>query len=347
MATLSTGSLTLLDWAKRQDDDGKTAFIVDLLSQSNEMMDDMLWMECNQTVSHRTTIRAGLPQGTWRALYQGVQPAKSTTAQIVENTGNLEAYNEIDKDLADLNGNTADFRMSESMAFFEGLTQQMQAALLYSNTLNTPQQIMGLSPRYATVVQANAATAANVLDMGGTGSTNTSIWIVVWGSNTCHGIFPKGKMAGLQQRDLGEVMKQQSDGSRFQIYNEHFKWEAGLCVRDWRYVVRLANIDVTLLNGVSAANLINGLTRAVHRIPTMPRTVTPQQTATRPSAPIGDGRAAIYCNRIISTYLDLQAQNRTNMFLMQEQWDGMPITTFRGIPIRTVDQLLNTEARVV
>lgn len=347
MATLSTNYLTLADWAKRTDDDGKTAIIVDLLSQTNEMMDDMLWAECNQTVSHKTTIRTGLPQGTWRALYQGVQPTKSTTAQIVDVVGNLEAYNEIDKDLADLNGNTAEFRLSESSAFFEGLTQQMQAALLYSNTINTPQQIMGFAPRFATVVAANAATASNVIDMAGTGSTNTSMWIVVWGQNTCHGIFPKNKMAGLQQRDLGEVMKQQSDGSRFQIYNEHFKWEAGLSVRDWRYIVRMANIDVTLLNGVSAANLINGLTRAVHRIPTMPRVVAPVQAATRPSGVVGDGRAAIYCNRIISTYLDLQAQNRTNMFLMQKEWDGMPITTFRGIPIRTVDQLLSTEARVV
>ena len=347
MATLGTNALTLADWALRMDDDGKTAIIVDLLSQANEIMDDMLWMECNQVVSHKTSVRTGLAQGTWRALYQGVQPTKTTTATIVETTGNLEAYSEIDKDLADLNGNTQEFRLTEDQGFFEGLTQQMAGAVIYSNSISTPQQIMGLAPRYATVNPATALSAANVLDMGGTGSTNTSIWFVQWGANTCHGLFPRAKMAGLTQRDLGEVMRQNGDGSRFQIYSSHFKWEAGVCVRDWRYVVRLANIDVTLLNGVSAANLLNGLIRAGHRFPTAPRGVAPVQNATRPSGVLGGGRAAIYCNRTISTYLDLQAVNKTNVLLQMGEWDGKPVTTWRGVPIRTVDQILSTEARVV
>lgn len=347
MATLGTTVLTLADWAKRQDDDGKTATIVDLLSQANEILDDMLWMEGNQTTGHKTTVRTGLPQGTWRQLYQGVQPVKSTTAQIVENCGNLEGYSRIDKDLADLNGNTADFRLSEDSSFFEGLSQQMAGALMYSNSLGSPAQIMGFSPRYNTVTVANAQTANNVIDMGGTGATNTSIWLVGWGANTVHGVFPKGKVAGLNHRDLGEQVYYPGDGSQYLTYQSHFKWESGLVVRDWRYVVRLCNIDVTLLNGVNAANLINGLVRAVHRVPTMPRTAAPVQSATRPSGMVGPARMAIYCNRTVSTYLDLQAMNKTNVLLQQEQWEGMPVTTFRGIPVRTVDQLLSTEARVV
>lgn len=347
MATLAAQYLTLADWARRVEDDGKVALIVDLLSQANEMMDDMLWTECNETTTHKTTVRTGLPTGTWRNLYQGVQPTKSTTAQIKEATGNLEAYSQIDKDLADLNGNTAEFRLSEDQPFFEGMTQQAQGALLYSSSLATPNQIMGFTPRYSTLETSVAQSANNVLDMGGTGSTNASIWIVMWGANTCHGLFPKGKTAGLQHFDLGEVMIQNSDGSKYQAYNSRFKWEMGLCVRDWRYVVRLANIDVTLLNGVNAANLINGVIRALRRFPTAPRTAAPVQDATKPSGVLGGGRMAIYCNRTISTYFDLQALNKTNVLLQMDQWDGKPVTTFRGIPIRTVDQLLSTEARVV
>lgn len=347
MAVLAAQYLTLADWAKRQDEDGKIALIVDLLSQANEMMDDMLWTECNQTVSHKTTVRTGLPQGTWRNLYQGVQPTKSTTAQIVEQTGNLEAYSQIDKDLAELNGNSPEFRLTEDQPFFEGMTQQMQGSILYSSTVATPNQIMGFSPRYSSLETATALSAANVIDMGGTAATNTSIWIVQWGANTAHGIFPKGKAAGLQHFDLGEIMIQNPDGSKFQAYNSRFKWEAGVCVRDWRYVVRLSNIDVTMLNGVSAANLINGVIRALHRFPTAPRTAAPVQNATSPSGVLGGGRMAIYCNRTVSTYFDLQALNKTNVLLQMEQWDGKPVTTFRGIPIRTVDRLLSTEARVV
>lgn len=346
MAIIGNNALTLADWAKRQDDDGRLAIIVDLLSQTNEMMDDMLWMEGNQTTGYKTTIRTGLPQGTWRRLYQGVQPTKSTTAQITENCGNLESYSSIDKDLADLNGNTQEFRLSEDSAFFEGMTQQMQGAFLYSNSVNTPEQILGFSPRYSTVNTGTAQTANNVLDMGGTGSTNTSIWGIQWGANTMFGIFPKGKMAGLMHEDLGRWTNQDTNGNLYEVYRSHFKWESGLAVRDWRYAFRMANIDVTLLNGVNAANLINGLVRAVNHWPTAPRDVTNVQDATRPSGVVGGGRAALYVNRTIATYLRLQAMNKTNVLLRLEEWDGKVITAFSGVPIRIVDQLLSTEGRV-
>lgn len=343
MAVLGTTYLTLADWAKRTEDDGRMSLIIDLLSQTNEMMDDMLWTEGNQTDGFKTTVRTGLPTGTWRMLYQGVAPGKSTLAQIAERAGNLEAYSVIDKDLADLNGNTAEFRLGEDAAFFEGMTQQMQGALLYSNALSTPAQIMGLAPRYNTLNTSNAATAGNVIDMGGSGSTNTSIWFMNWSQSTCFGFFPKGKVGGLQHTNLGEFTQINADASRYQVYQSHFKWEAGLAVRDWRAVVRLANIDVTALTGVSAANLINGLIRAAHLFPIAPRGIAPVQSATRPSGIVGQGRFAIYCNRTTSTFLDLQAMNKSNVLLTMDQWDGRPVTKFRGVPIRTVDQLLSTE----
>jgi hypothetical protein len=346
MAVIGNTALTLADWAKRVDDDGKMATVVDLLSQSNAMMDDMLWVEGNQTSGHKTTIRTGLPQGTWRQLYQGVQPTKSTTAQITEACGNLEGYSELDKDLADLNGNTAEFRLSEEGGFYEGMTQQVQSALLYSNSLNTPAQIMGLAPRYNTITVANAASANNVIDMGGTGSTNCSMWVVGWGPNSVHGIFPKGKIAGLQMTDLGEDVKVLSDGSMYRVYRSHFKWECGLAVRDWRYVVRMCNIDVTLLTGASAANLINGLVSAFHRFPTAPSSTRITTDPTKPSGVLGATRFAIYCNRQVAAALDRQAMNKTNLLLSIGEFDGKPVTMFRGVPIRVVDRLLTTEARI-
>jgi hypothetical protein len=346
MAIIGNTALTLADWAKRVDDDGKMATVVDLLSQSNAMMDDMLWVEGNQTSGHKTTIRTGLPQGTWRQLYQGVQPTKSTTAQITEACGNLEGYSELDKDLADLNGNTAEFRLSEEGGFYEGMTQQVQSAFLYANSMNTPAQIMGLAPRYNTIQVANAASANNVIDMGGTGSTNCSMWVVGWGPNSVHGIFPKGKIAGLQMTDLGEDVKVLSDGSMYRVYRSHFKWECGLAVRDWRYVVRMCNIDVTLLTGASAANLINGLVSAFHRFPTAPSSTRITTDPTKPSGVLGATRFAIYCNRQVAAALDRQAMNKTNLLLSIGEFDGKPVTMFRGVPIRVVDRLLTTEARI-
>ena len=120
--------MTLVDLVKRQDPDGKIATIAEILNETNEILDDMVWMEGNLPTGHRTTVRTGIPAPTWRKLYGGVQPTKSTTAQVTDNTGMLEAYAEVDKALADLNGNTSEFRLSEDMAHIEGIGHLGQRA---------------------------------------------------------------------------------------------------------------------------------------------------------------------------------------------------------------------------
>ena len=170
MALLSSTALTMADWAKRQDDEGKTAAIVELLSQLNEILDDMLIVEGNLPTGHKTTVRTGLPTASWRLLNYGVQKSKSTTAQVINSCGNLKAFSDINKDLADLNGNTAEFRLSETRAFLEAMSQQMAQTLIYGNLAVNPERFQGLSPRYNTVNIATAQTAANVINMGGTGS---------------------------------------------------------------------------------------------------------------------------------------------------------------------------------
>ena len=192
MATLSTTALTYADWAKRMGDDYRIASIIELLSQTNEILDDMLVVEGNLPTGHKTTVRTGLPQATWRLLNQGVPNAKSTTAQIVDTCGNLETYAVIDKDIADLNGNTAEFRLSEVKAFLEGMSQQVASTLIYGNQSANPERFTGLTPRYSTLTAANSNTAANVITGGGS-SACTSIWIAVWGSDTLHATFPEGQ----------------------------------------------------------------------------------------------------------------------------------------------------------
>jgi len=346
MATLGATALTYVDWAKRVEDDYKIATIIELLSQTNEILEDMMVVEGNLPTGHKTTVRTGLPQATWRLLNQGVPNAKSTTAQIVDTVGNLETYSVIDKDIADLNGNTAEFRLSEVKAFLEGMSQQVASTLFYGNQFTNPERFTGFAPRYSTVTASSSQTAANVLDAGGTASTNTSIWITCWGAETTHATFPKGKITGLQHRDMGEWPVTDSSGNTYQAYRDHFKWEIGLVLRDWRYNVRIANVDVSLLTGVSAANLINLIVRGLYRMPTQPVSAGSIQTSDTPEVKASMGRTVIYCNRVIRTYLDLQAMNKTNVLLRIEEFDGKPVTTFRGVPVRTCDALLNTEARV-
>ena len=349
MTTIGALALTYADWAKRQDNDGQSE-VIELLSQTNDILSDCLVVEANGPVGHVTTVRTGLPQATWRMLNYGVQPQKSTTAKITDGIGMLETYSVVDKALADLNGNAPEFRLSEDMAFAEGMSQQMASTIFYGNVTTNASAFTGLSPRYNATNTSTAQSAANVIDMGGTQSTNTSIWGITWGARTCHMIFPKGGKAGFTMKDKGDLQTQvNTDGSQYEVYRTHFKWDNGLCLRDWRYVFRMCNIDVSLLSGGSAANLINGLIRGVHRWPTQPRSVASEQTIGAPNAKVmGDmGRVALYANRTIRTYLDIQAVNKTNVLLNMTEWMGYPTTTFRGVPIRTCDALLNTETRVV
>ena len=222
MATLSDTHPTLLDLARRSNPDGMIADIVEILNQTNEVLEDMVWMEGNLPTGHRTTIRSGLPTPTWRKLYGGVQPTKSRTVQVTDNCGMLEAYSEIDKALADLNGNTAAWRLSEERPHIEGIAQELAQTLFYGNEGTEPEAFTGLSPRFNSLTAANAE---NFIAGGGVGTDNASMWVCVWGPNTGHGIVPKGSTAGIQMQDLGEVTVENVDGSggRAQMYRSHYR----------------------------------------------------------------------------------------------------------------------------
>ncbi|EFU6040530.1 hypothetical protein HT424_002953 [Escherichia coli] len=328
MAVKGLTALTLADWGKRIDPNGKVDKIIELLSQTNLILQDMPFVEGNLQTGHRTTVRTGLPSATWRLLNYGVKQSKSTTVQVTDSCGMLETYSEVDKSLADLNGNTAEFRLSEDRAFIEAMNQQMAQTLFYGDTSVNPQQFMGLSSRYSSL---SAGNAQNIIDGGGTGTDNTSIWLVVWGENTVHGTFPKGQKAGLQHQDLGEQTLTDPDGGKYQGYRTHYKWDNGLTLRDWRYVVRVANIDVSNLSDpATAANIAKLMIRALHRIPNR-----------------GMGKPVFYMNRSVNEALDLQSLEKSSLAISVKETEGEWWTSLRGVPIRETDAILETEARVV
>jgi len=330
-AALSTGALTLADWAKRLDPTGKVSDIVELLSQSNELLTDMAWIEGNLPTGHRTTVRTGLPAVAWRLINAGVVPSKSTTAQIDEQAGILEAWSEVDVALAKLNGNTAAFRLSEARAFIEAMNQEMAQTLIYGNGGLAPEEFTGLAPRYSLL---SAGNGGNIIDaLGVDAADSTSIWLVAWGEETVHGIFPKGSQAGLEHNDYGEQTIQVTAGvagTRMRALQERWVWNAGIALKDWRYVVRIANIDVSTLSS------------------TVPTLVDFMETALE-LLPNGLGRPVFYMNRTIRRILRRQerAQVSVGGGLTYENVDGKRVYDFGGVPVRLLDAILNTEARVV
>lgn len=329
MATLGTSAVTLADLAKRLDPNGKVANIIELLSQSNEILTDMTWKEGNLPTGHRLTVRTGLPTAAWRLLNNGVAKSKSTTAQIDEACGMLEARSEVDKDLAELNGNTAAFRLSEAQAYIEAMNQEMAGTLFYGNSGTAPEEFTGLSVRYSSTTAANGS---HVVVGGGAGNDNSSAWLVVWGDNTLTGIYPKGSQAGLIHEDLGLGDAFDSSNNRYRAYMDRWQWKCGIAVKDWRYAVRIPNIDISaLIAKSSAADLIELMIKAIHRIPNL-----------------GMGRPVFYMNRTCLQMLDIQKRDDiiTGGGLTYANVDGTPVLSFRGIPIRKCDQLLENEPLV-
>jgi hypothetical protein len=333
MAVLGTQNPTLADVAKRLDPDGAIANIVEILNLNNEILDDMPWLEGNLPTGHRSTIRTGIPAPTWRKLYGGVQPSKSTTVQVTDNCGQLENYAETDKALADLNGNTAAFRLSEERAIIEGISQELAKTIIYGNEGTLPEQFTGLAPRFNNRNPAIAASGDNVLHGGGSGSTNTSIWLVVWGQQSVHGIYPKASKAGLSMTDKGQVTIENVDGSngRMEAYRSHYKWDCGMSVRDWRYVVRIANVDVATLtkDAATGADLLDLIAQAFEQVPSL-----------------SAGKPVIYCNRTIKSFLRRQQKNSKNVQISMDQVAGKRVMMLDEVPVRRVDAILNTEAVV-
>lgn len=332
MATLADTHPTLLDLKSRMDPDNSIANIIEMLAQTNEIIDDAVWLEGNLPTGHQTVIRTGLPTPTWRKLYGGVQPTKSRTAKVTESCGMLEAYAEVDKALADLNGNTEAFRLSEDRAHIEGMNQEFASTLFYGNESTEPEAFTGFAPRFNDQAAANGE---NIITSAATpdANDNASLWLVVWGPNTAHCIYPKGSTAGLQMEDKGQVTIENVDGAggRMEAYRSHYRWDAGLVVRDWRYVVRV-NFDLEDLtkDAATGPDLTDLMVQAIEQIPSLSM-----------------GRPAFYCNRTTRAWLRRQLINKTkNSTLTMENMAGKQVMAFDGIPVRRVDALLSTEAGI-
>jgi hypothetical protein len=334
MATLNAAYPTLLDVARAKDPNGQIAAVAEILSQSNPILDDMPILEGNLETGHRSVIRSGLPTPTWRKLYGGVVPTKSSRVQVTDTCGMLEAYAEIDKDLADLGGNAKAFRVSEDTAHIEGMSQELASTLFLGNEASEPEAFTGFAPRFNS---QSAENGGNILTSAATpdGTDNSSIWLVGWGKNV-HGIVPKGSTAGLHMKDLGEMRCGDATNGYYQGYVTHYQWKMGLVVADWRYVVRIQidqeNLESTVNTG---PNLIDLMGEAIDLLPNLSN-CKPVFYANR--AVRGYLRRQIM-NKVASSTLSIEQIQRANGAFVREPM-------FDGIPVRRCDALLNNESGI-
>lgn len=345
-----TTHLTLYDWAKRRDPRGSAAAIAMILSQTNEILTDMVMAEGNLPTGHRCTIATGLPTVYYRSLNEGIPVSRGTTVQVDEGCAIAEARSEVDIDLAMLEGDQAAFRLQEAQLFLEAMNQQIATGMFYGNPANNDAEFLGLAPRYSDTTAGNAQ---NIISMGGSSAlAQTSIWLINWGVNSCFSMFPRGSNAGLYQQDLGqqtafEFGSPAFAGRRLEVLAERFQWKIGMVVKDWRSVARIANIETDDFADLGAGSggqldpasgnygdLLHGMARAVAKIPKQVRGMT---------------RPAFYMNASVFSALMRTGLEKSNSAVtvqpaLTQFGDPYQMLSFMGIPIRQCDAIVNTEA---
>ncbi len=328
---LTAGYTTLVDLASvlRDNDLGEP---ISILAESNPILQDANVMETNTPNGHVSIWESTLPSGTWRGYNQRITASKGTTKQVKDIWGNIEALNDIDKDLAERSGNVKKFRYIQDNLHISGLNNDVAEALFTANASLDPEKFHGLQPRYNSTSTGDYYN--NVYSAGGSGDDNTSMWMITWGPTTCSLIYPPGSSAGLQITDNGLIRDSNSNGVIF-YYETHFQWKLGLAIIDPRYVTRGCNIDVSDLSedSSSGADLLQVLRKMYMK---------------RPTANLGQNiaRTFIYCNPTVWDILWAQSSNKGNVQLTQGNAGGQPFLMWNGIPIHVCDAILNTEATV-
>lgn len=335
MTALSTSYPTLMDIARATDPKGAIAQVAEILNQVNPMTDDMPMVEGNLTTGHKSVLRTGIPSPTWRKMYGGVVPTKSRRVAVTDSCGNLEDYAEIDVAVANLNDNAMAFRAQEDAAHIEGISQEWASTLIYGNEALEPEAFTGLAPRYsdqASDLGANIITSAATPDS----TDNTSIYLIGWAPGKVFGMYPKGSMAGIHQKDLGEVTAGDATNGYYQVYRTHYKLQTGLVVSDWRYVVRIQIDEEDLTkNAGSGPDLIDLMSQAIDLLPST-----------------GNCRPVFYANRNVRSYLRRQIMNKVASSTLSIEQITRPNGAlirepmFDGIPVRRCDAILSNETGI-
>ena len=341
MSTLGTTRATLIDVARSLDPNGSIADVAEILQEDNEILDDVIWKEGNLPTGHQMTVRTSLVTPTFRLLNGGVVPAKATNGQITDACAIMEARSHVDVNVANINGNAAAFRGDQDRAFISSFGQTLADTLINGDSSVYPEQFNGLATRYFTL-GSTYATYGQVIDAGGTGSDNTSIWLVGWSPSTVYGIYPKGSKAGLVREDRGiqDLMVDTTTSAYMRAYVTWFQWMCGLAVQDYRYVVRICNIDVSALKTASdgtdtSANILKYMIQALGLIPSQ-----------------GNPNLAFYMNRTVQSMLAVKLLDKSNVWLSMDEVKNSPVfrprgvLKFQGVPCRRIDKITETESQI-
>jgi len=308
---------------------------IELLNQTNDLATHMPFTQCNQKDVHVHLMDASIPKGTWRRLNKGILPVDSSSIQVSDTVGLYENRSECDLIVARKSGDVAAFRLRKDRRITEGINQDLATTMFYGDS---PEKFFGLSPRYDVLGNPSDKPASNtfgmyhVLDAGGTSAdVQSSIWLLGLGVDVgVFGIYPESAPnAGIEVNDLGEIDLRDADGKVFRGYATHYRVQQGLAIADWRYVVRIANVQLTAAMDEATINTFcDAMIDATSALPSLKGV-----------------RPVFFMSRPVYTRMLKMANRKVNMSLGFDDLFGVKHQlNISGCPIERCDAIVHTEA---
>ena len=334
MATIGNAH-TLSDLQKMLNPDGSIARVMEVLNESNPMMEDIRWEEGDLPIGTKTVIRTSLPTPSIRRINRGTAPTKGSVRSIIDVCMHLEDRSKIDVELLSGKPNPEAYRMAEDDAHVEGIAQYVARQFLYGDLEKDPDVFNGFMPRYNTLKDLGKGSAGHQVISAGTANSNGkngSIWFVDWGDNRVVGIYPKGTMAGLKKQDLGESDVLDADGNAYRAVQTLYSYKCGLAVKNLRSVVRVCNIDMATIDSLTDAQAKKLVDRFVYA----------KNRLWLPKNPVA------YVSGDLYSWFECYLTNKNNIHVTRDQVTNgaAPILRFNGIQLKKMDCMEDTEAAV-
>jgi len=318
--------MNIVQLAKRMDGEGSMLYrIAEVIAEHDDAMNDAVWVESNRTASHVTSVRETQPSGTLRQINKGVSPTLSQVGQEVDYIGFIEDMSMVDDRLIRLapKGQKQQVRSDEDIAHLKGLSETASSYFFYGDRSVTPGAFDGLATR------RNAIGMEGVYNMSGSdAASNTSIYLVTWGKDYTHMLYPRGSKIGISKEDFGLqiVPDPNTSGAYLPMWISWFYFDMGVTVRYPRGLSRVVNIDPSE-SLTNLRPLFDRLIEAINHAPNRGK----------------EGNLVAYLNEEMFNVFDRLAYDNTVPNVYATDVGGVRQTYFRGVPLKRSDLISNTE----
>lgn len=315
--------VTLADVINETTPSGGIADIVEIFNQNNEFLPDAPMVQSNDMHSHISYIRSRMPNvHGGRLINRGADTTTAASTPKRESIAILERWIPIDERVVEDSPDQQKTRSNQTKPVLEKMMQELTRQMIYGSQAVDQSELDGFFTRFNDLGMDNVATAG--------GSGGSSLLLIEWGEDKTYMVYPRGaKDAGIEFDDKSKIPWRDPDGKPYDAYVSKVLALFGLSVDDPRTVQRIANFTA----GGSTTNLLSAgghhdLIRAKNRLPSAGR------------------NAVIYVNREMKSQFDIWAVDKSNGFYMMQNITGQPLAYFQEMPIRMVEQMLQTESEV-